>query len=129
MSESYYGLSETEHELMKYFWASDQPLSFAKIYEHCKEQNYGWAQTTLHTYLTRLIKKGVLHSDRNGYKRSYYPEITEAELAHNYATHIVDDFYGGSIANLMVSLTYHADLAKEDVEELKQILNNNLREK
>ena len=35
MSESYYGLSETEHELMKYFWASDQPLSFAKIYEHC----------------------------------------------------------------------------------------------
>ena len=30
MSESYYGLSETEHELMKYFWASDQPLSFCK---------------------------------------------------------------------------------------------------
>ena len=38
MSESYYGLSETEHELMKYFWASDQPLSFAKIYEHCRDK-------------------------------------------------------------------------------------------
>ena len=48
---------------------------------------------TAHLFDPPYKKNGVLHSDRNGYKRSYYPEIYQRqELAHNYATHIVDDF-------------------------------------
>ena len=101
MSDTYYGLSKMEH--------------------------YGWAQPTLHTYLTRLVKKGILHSEGKGYKckRSYYPELTEQELAHKYATDFVDNTFNGSISDLLVSLTYNTKLSESDIEELKNIINNN----
>ena len=127
MAASHYGLSEIEYDLMKMFWASDHPLPFAEVLNYCNnEKDYGWAQTTLHTYLTRLIRKGVLHSDRKGYKKSYRPELTEAELSHLYAGHFVEQSYGGSIKNLLVSLTYNTQLSREEVSELQKIREDNL---
>ena len=81
----------------------------------------------LYTYLTRLVKKGILHSEGKGYKckRSYYPELTEQELAHKYATDFVDNTFNGSISDLLVSLTYNTKLSESDIEELKNIINNN----
>lgn len=96
MSDTYYGLSKMEYNLMKYFWNTNAPVSFSEVEKYCNTKlHYGWAQPTLHTYLTRLVKKGILHSEGKGYKckRSYYPELTEQELAHKYATDFVDNTF------------------------------------
>ena len=122
MSDTYYGLSKMEYNLMKYFWNTNAPVSFSEVEKYCNtELHYGWAQPTLHTYLTRLVKKGILHSEGKGYKckRSYYPELTEQELAHKYATDFVDNTFNGSISDLLVSLTYNTKLSESDIEELK----------
>ena len=114
MSDTYYGLSKMEYNLMKYFWNTNAPVSFSEVEKYCNtELHYGWAQPTLHTYLTRLVKKGILHSEGKGYKckRSYYPELTEQELAHKYATDFVDNTFNGSISDLLVSLTYNTKLS------------------
>lgn len=125
MAHTYYGLSELEYELMQYLWKSNHSLSFAEILDYCNnELHYDWAKTTLHTYLTRLIKKGVLHFDRKGYRHSYYPELTEQELAHKYATDFVDNSFGGSVSNLLISLTYNTELSDSDIEELKKIIDH-----
>lgn len=127
MPKESYGLSEIEYNLMKYFWANSTPIPFADVLEYCNNVlKYDWAKTTLHTYLTRLIKKGILHSDRKGYKKSYYPEITEKELAHRYASSFVENNFGGSVPELFLSLTYNTKLSEEDITELKQILEENL---
>ena len=86
--------------------------SYLQTFSHSLELHYGWAQPTLHTYLTRLVKKGILHSEGKGYKckRSYYPELTEQELAHKYATDFVDNTFNGSISDLLVSLMYNTCL-------------------
>lgn len=69
MSDTYYGLSKMEYNLMKYFWNTNAPVSFSEVEKYCNtELHYGWAQPTLHTYLTRLVKKGILHSEGKGYK-------------------------------------------------------------
>ena len=122
MSDTYYGLSKMEYNLMKYFWNTNAPVSFSEVEKYCNTKlHYGWAQPTLHTYLTRLVKKGILHSEGKGYKckRSYYPELTEQELAHKYATDFVDNTFNGSISDLLVSLTYNTKLSESDIEELK----------
>lgn len=124
MSDTYYDLSKMEYNLMKYFWNTNAPVSFSEVEKYCNtELHYGWAQPTLHTYLTRLVKKGILHSEGKGYKckRSYYPELTEQELAHKYATDFVDNTFNGSISDLLVSLTYNTKLSESDIEELKNI--------
>ena len=126
MSDTYYGLSKMEYNLMKYFWNNNGPVSFSEVEKYCNtELHYNWAQPTLHTYLTRLTKKGILHSEGKGYKckRSYYPELTEQELAHKYATDFVDNTFNGSISDLLVSLTYNTKLSESDIEELKNIIN------
>ena len=132
MSDAYYGLSKMEYNLMKYFWNNNGPVSFSEVEKYCNtELHYNWAQPTLHTYLTRLTKKGILHSEGKSYKckRSYYPELTEQELAHKYATDFVDNTFNGSISDLLVSLTYNTKLSESDIEELKNIINKNTCEK
>ncbi len=131
MSDIYYGLSKMEYELMKFFWNNKRPVPFAEILEYCNDElRYNWANSTLHTYLMRLIKKGILYSEGKGRKcnRSYYPQLTEEELAHKYATDFVDNTFNGSISNLLVSLTYKTKLSESDIEELKNIINNNICE-
>lgn len=124
---SQYGLSEIEYEFMQFFWACNKPVSFAEVMHYCNEEKkHSWAQTTVHTYLTRLIQKGVLTSTRKGYKRSYKAQVSEAELSHAYASQFVAEAYDGSIKNLLLSLTYNTKLSREEARELHQILDDHL---
>lgn len=122
-----YGLSEYELDLMKFIWDSEHPLSFAELMNYCnKKKNYNWAKTTLHTYLTRLIQKGVLSCDKSLHKHLYAPKLTEQELSHLYAEQFVREAYNGSIKDLLLSFTYNTPLSKEEIAELQTILDNNL---
>lgn len=127
--ETHYGLSETEYMLMKFFWSHPSPLSFSEILDYCNsELQLDWAQTTTHTYLTRLIQKGVLAAKRNGYKKFYYATSTEQELSGTFANRLIQEAYGGSIKNFLLSFTCKAKLSKDEVEELKRLLDANLSE-
>ena len=43
----------------------------------------------------------------------------------NLHTDFVDNTFNGSISDLLVSLTYNTKLSESDIEELKNIINNN----
>lgn len=127
--ETHYGLSDTEYILMHFFWSSSYPLSFSEILNYCNnELHLDWAQTTVHTYLTRLIQKGVLTAKRDGYKKFYYATSTEQELSSTFANRFVKEVYGGSLKNFLLSFTGEAKLSKAEVEELKHLLDSNLKE-
>ncbi|HIS30367.1 MAG TPA: BlaI/MecI/CopY family transcriptional regulator [Candidatus Limivivens intestinipullorum] len=124
---SIYGLTEIETELMELFWSRDTSFTFSEILHYCNEvKGHGWAQTTVHTFLTRLIQKGVLESGRKGYKRFYYAAVSREELAHQYASRFVEESYGGSVKNLLVSLNYHSGLSKDELLELRRLLDQEL---
>ena len=127
MENLHYGLTDIEFNLMRYFWNSDHHVPFHEIMAYTVKENYGWAQTTLHTYLTKLIKKGCLQSERNGYKRIYFPKLTEAQLAHRYAQSFVDHAFRGSITDFMVCFTSETPLSPNEVQELKDILDKNVK--
>lgn len=58
MSDTYYGLSKMEYDLMKFFWNNKMPVSLAEVLKYCNtELHYDWASSTLSTYLSRLVKK------------------------------------------------------------------------
>ena len=126
MSDTYYGLSKIERDLMRFFWNAGRPLTFHEIQAHCIGMNYGWAKTTLHTHLTRLMKKGLLEVGAVEKKRTYYAELTERELIHRYADSFVKDSFGGSIRKLLLSLTYHTKLSRSEVDALKKILDDSV---
>lgn len=126
----YYGLSETEYQLMQLFWNRNEPLPFNEILSYCNEElHLGWAATTAQTYLGRLIMKGVLETNGKRYRKSYFAKLSEEELSQTYAKQIVKESFGGSIKNLLVSLTQGTKLTQEDIDELKEILDSSLSDR
>lgn len=124
---SYYGLSEIEYELMQLFWQSGKELFFAEIVRYCNEQKgHDWAQTTIHTYLSRLIQKNVLTSSRKGYKRSYKAKVSEEELSGIWANKFIETSYGNSVTKFLVSFTQKTKLSKEEIDHLHQFLDEQL---
>lgn len=123
----YYGLSEAEYQLMKLFWEKNTSLQFHEILSYCNDElHLNWAATTAQTYLGRLIMKGVLETDGKRYRKSYKARLSEQDLSQKYAKQVVDESFGGSIKNLLASLTGGTKLTKDDVAELKQILDDSL---
>lgn len=122
--ETHYGLSEAEYLLMQFLWSQEDPVSFSDIFHYCNNVlQFNWAETTTHTYLTRLIKKGVLQAHRKGYKKSYYPQMTEQELSHVYSTRFVEEAYQGSLRHFLIALTYGTKLSQDEVDSLKKLLD------
>lgn len=126
----YYGLSETEYQLMQLFWDRKEALPFNEILSYCNEVlHLDWAATTAQTYLGRLIMKGVLETNGKRYRKAYSAKLSEEELSQMYANQVVQESFGGSIKNLLVSLTRGTKLSQKDVEELKEILDSSISDK
>lgn len=65
--EKKFGLSETEYELMEFFWESDRKLSFREILDYFNEiKKKDWKKQTLSSFLTILQKEGHIKTDISG---------------------------------------------------------------
>lgn len=119
-----YGLTNTEWELMELFWTVNEPLKFSDVTDYCKtvcQQNL--APQTIHTHLANLVKKGVLESGRNGYKRFYYAKYTESELKHRWASNMLVDSFNGSLKELLLAVAPHHKCEQDEIAELHQIID------
>lgn len=119
------GLSDIEFDLMTFFWEQEKPVSFAEILHFCNEEkNWGWAKTTAHTYVTRLMQKGLLDMNHTaGIRRTYFARISHEQLAQESAQEFIDSSFSGSIKNLLLCLAPSKKLSQQDVDELHQILD------
>ena len=64
MSIENINIGEGELEIMKVIWASGGELSSGEITKAV--ENKGWKRTTVSTFLSRLVEKGVLESEKRG---------------------------------------------------------------
>lgn len=119
-----YGLSEMEHELMEFFWENEGLHSFAEVMKYCNEEKgHNWAQTTIHTYLTRLIQKGVLYTSRTGYRKYYQAQMSKDQMIAEEVCKSAKELSVESVKGLLIALTRQAELTKEDIEALYRILD------
>lgn len=51
MSDTYYGLSKMEYNLMKYFWNTNAPVSFSEVEKYCNTELTLWLGSTNFTHL------------------------------------------------------------------------------
>ena len=125
--QEHYNLSDTEYQIMQLFWKKTEPLPFNEILKYCNEElQLNWAVGTAQTYLNRLVLKGVLKTNNKRYRKLYSAQLSEEELAQKYAQQFVDDSFGGSLKNFLVSFTQGTQLSQNDVNELIDILHSNI---
>ena len=113
-------ISDAEMELMSIIWKNKKPLTSKEIIANLKD--YQWKTTTVLTLLSRLVEKGYLSTQKNGRTYLYNYTITKNEYKKQCAKRFLDKFYKGSIKNFFVTLYEDDEISKEDLEELKALL-------
>ena len=64
-------MSDAEKEIMKLIWDNGGSIFISELLEKVEESGRGWKRTTVRTFLTRLMEKGLLTAVRRGKNCEY----------------------------------------------------------
>ena len=107
-----FSLTETENEVMEFFWNNEGKFAFGEIYDYfTKEKNKTWKKQTVQTFITHLIQKGALANEKDEYMQKW----TE---------NFLDETFDGSIKKFLSTLSGGNGLDEKTVTELREFLNN-----
>ncbi|WP_270563760.1 CopY/TcrY family copper transport repressor [Clostridium beijerinckii] len=114
-------ISEAEWEVMKIVW-TDSPRTSNQIIE-ALEDTKDWKPKTIKTLISRLVSKNALGFKEEGRKYLYYPIVNENECIRAENQTFLSKVYNGAIKNMLVSFIKESDLSKDDIDDLKRILD------
>jgi len=120
-------ISDAEYQVMKVIWAADVPISTNEVVEKL-ETSTAWKPKTIHTLLSRLVKKGALQYEKSGRMFSYTPLVNESEILSNENDSFLKRFYDGALNAMVVNLLDQDKLSDDDIEQLRNILDERLSE-
>jgi BlaI family penicillinase repressor len=115
-------ITEAEWEVMAVVW--DRPPVAASTVVEMLEHRRQWTLATVRTLLRRLVNKGALQQEAEGKRYIYTPLISMVECARQESESFLDRVLGRAPSEAVLHLVKRADLSKEDIQELRRILNN-----
>ena len=106
---------------MKVIW-KHAPISAVGVVDRLKDVVF-WKPKTVQTLLTRLTSKGVLKREKADGVYQFSPVFDESECLQNESKSFLDRVFDGKVAPFLSCLVDSDELTKEEIEELKDILN------
>ncbi len=113
-------ISESEWEVMKTLWKTN-PLTSEEIIDTLSLK-MSWSKQTIKTFITRLIKKGVIGFKKDGRIYNYYPLISERDCMKFENKSFIKKVYDGALNILFSSFLEEENLSIDEIEELEKIL-------
>lgn len=117
-------LPDLELEVMQAIWACTSPVDRKDI-EVIMAKTHPIAPTTLFTIFTRLAEKGFVEIDKTNRSARYIPLVSQKEYLASQSNRFITKLCGGNIATFASALC-DSGLSKEDLEELKSLLESNM---
>ena len=118
-------ISEAEYQVMKVIWAQDTPISTNEVVAKL-ESTTSWKPKTIHTLLSRLVKKGALQYEKSGRVFVYTPLVEESDILEVENDYFLNRFYGGTINSMVVHMLEQDKLSHDEIAQLKHILDERL---
>ncbi|MDP4087195.1 MAG: BlaI/MecI/CopY family transcriptional regulator [Bacillota bacterium] len=120
-------ITEAELEIMKVLW-SKSPQTANEIIESL-EPKMDWKPKTIRTLINRLAQKeAVSYHQEDGRMYEYYPLVSQERFLQVETKSLLRHFYGTSLKPLLVNFLKEEKLSPEDINELKQILDEKSEE-
>lgn len=114
-------LSDSEREIMDIIWNIDRKVTSSEILKIFNEgKGKKWSAQIISTFLTRIVDKGILKSDREGRTNYYYYIVNKKEYESNQAENILNNLYEGSLKNFLSALYYEKDMTDEEYKEISE---------
>ncbi|MEB8328628.1 BlaI/MecI/CopY family transcriptional regulator [Flavobacteriaceae bacterium KMM 6897] len=119
-------LSKSEEELMNHLWKLQKAFmkDLLEAYPEPKP-----ATTTVATLLKRMNDKGFVSYNLFGNSREYYPLVKKKDYFSKHVNGLIKNFFNDSASQFASFFTKETDLSKEELEELKAIIDVELKKK
>ncbi len=114
-------LSEAEWSVLKILWSGSH-FSLKEITTALQDVN-GWNKNTVHTYLTRMEKKGLVSIERS-LDKPYSAAVTKEFCARKERTELLDKVYGGATGDLIAAFLKESTITSEEKYRLKKMLDD-----
>ncbi|TVQ03293.1 MAG: BlaI/MecI/CopY family transcriptional regulator [Balneolaceae bacterium] len=117
-------LSKSEEQLMQYIWENGQAFmnELLEMYPDPKP-----ASTTVATLLKRMTDKGYIGYKQLGRSRRYYPLVKKSDYFSRHINNLIQKYFDNSPANFASFFTTETDLTEEQLKELQQIVEQELK--
>ena len=113
-----YSLGTIEGRFADIIWEKE-PLSTNELIKIC-EQEFGWKRTTTYTVLKRLSQKGIFQNNRG----TVTSLLSKQDFYSRQSEQYVENSFGGSLPGFLAAFTRQKKLSKEEIENLKRIIEN-----
>ena len=113
-------MSDSEKEIMKLIWDHGDAMTISELLDQIERTGRDWKRTTVRTFISRLIDKGMLISQKEGRGARYVARISEEEYLKTQSVQFVNQVFGGNVSTLLTSLFGQQCLESKDIEELEK---------
>lgn len=119
-------LSKSEEQLMEYIWQKEKAFMKDLIDSFPDPKP---ASTTIATLLKRMIDKGVIAFNQYGNSREYYPLVKKGDYFSKHVNSMIKNYFDDSVLQFASFFTKETKLTKEQLEELKKIIDSEIQKK
>ena len=113
-------LFDSELKVMEILWEHGD-ITAKKIAQILAKQ-ISWSKTTTYTVIKKCIDKKAIERVEPGF--ICRPVITKEQAREYETTELINKMYDGSADSLVVSLLGQKNLTPEEIERLKQMIND-----
>jgi len=119
-------LSNAEEQLMQHLWKRERAFmkDLLEAYANPKP-----ATTTVATLLKRMTDKGFIAYRLYGKSREYYPLVKKKDYFSKQVNTLIKTFFNDSASQFASFFTKETDLTKEELEDLKQLIDKEIKNK
>ena len=123
-------LPNSELEMMMIIWEAEEPVPRADI-EAKLEGHENWGPTTVLKFLSRLVEKGFINCESQGWRQMnrYAPIISEEEYLASESRSVLGRFVGRSMTSMVANLYENNSIDDSELDELQAFIDAARRKK
>lgn len=115
-------ITESEWEVMRVVWAKEHVTSKEII--EVLQQKKAWKPATTKTFISRLVKKQILNTEKIGNKYLYSTDVNEADFIKSMLNELFANVCNRKKGEMIAYLLNQMMLSFDDIENLETILKN-----
>lgn len=127
MAKRNFELFESEWAILRVVWERE-PCAAPTVQEALLASK-GWAYTTVKTLMDRMVRKGLLKTERVRSLYLYRSAVTRAQAQRNELLRTAQRAFAGALTPMMQFLIESDKLSEQDYEYLEHLLKNRKRGK
>ncbi len=119
-------LSKSEEQVMQYLWKRKKAFMKDLLEDFPTPKP---ATTTVATLLKRINDKGFIDYKLYGKSREYFPLVKKSDYFSKHVNGLIKNFFNDSAPQFASFFTSETNLSKEDLEEMKKIIDQQIDKK